>query len=271
MGNILSSLLTTVASSLLTTVVSSLLTTVVSSLLTTVVSSLLTTVVSSLLTTVVSSLLTTVVSRPPLLSRRVGARPTLLQSCSPPPKGVRAAAVLTPLDGQRYQPRHVAPPATSPPPGLRAGWPCSMRPQLYLPSPGLAPHGSDPPLAGRVVGAGQPAGSPAKRPQLASQLFSVSNSPSWADVVRNGKPPSPPPPATTTATTTPATADFLALYERCVCNGLKTRINISNNAGIQEISVTCQLPAATALVRRRRRRRPRRRGLVAGPAVTLPP
>jgi hypothetical protein len=179
--------------------------------------------------------------------------------------------VLTPLDGQRYQPRHAAPPATSPPPGLRAGWPCSMRPQLYLPSLAWPLTAPTPPLAGRVVGAGQPAGSPAMRPQLASQLFSVSNSPSWADVVRNGKPPSPPPPATTTATTTPATADFLALYERCVCYSLKTRINISNNTGIQEISVTCQLPSATASVRRRCRRRPRRRGLIAGPAVTLPP
>jgi hypothetical protein len=79
------------------------------------------------------------------------------------------------------------------------------------------------------------------------------------------------PPAATTATKTAPTADFLALYERCVCNGLKTRINISNNAGIQEISITCQVPAATASARRRRRRHPCRRGLVADTAVPLLP
>ncbi len=181
-------------------------------------------------------------------------------SCSADTTG-RSTLPATP----RRTPRHLSPSRVES--GLAGQYASAALPAI----PSLAPHGSDPPLAGRVVGAGQPAGSPAKPPQLASQLFSVSNSPSWADVVRNGKPTSPPQPATTSATTTPTTADFLALYERCVCNGLKTRINISNNAGIQEISVTCQLPTATASVRRRRRRRPRRRRLVAGPAVTLPP
>jgi hypothetical protein len=59
----------------------------------------------------------------------------------------------------------------------------------------------------------------------------------------------------------------LALYERCVLNGLKARLNISNSAGLQEISITCQVPAATATARRPRRRHPRRRGRVASAAV----
>jgi hypothetical protein len=54
-----------------------------------------------------------------------------------------------------------------------------------------------------------------------------------------------------------------------VSNGFKARINISNNAGHQEISLTCQIPAATASARRRHRRRPRRRGLVASAVVPL--
>ncbi len=201
----------------------------------------------------------------------MGTRPTPLQPCSPPPQGVRVAAVLTPLDRQCYQPRHAEPPATFPPPGLRAGWPCWMQPQLYLPSLVWPLMALPPPLTGRVVGAGLPAGSPSKRPQLASQRFPVSKSPSWADVVRNRKSLSPPPPAATAATKTAATGDFLALNERCVSNGLKTRINISNNARLQEISITCQVPATNVSARRRRRRRPRRHGLVADAAVPLPP
>jgi hypothetical protein len=95
--------------------------------------------------------------------------------------------VLTPLDGQRYPatPRRTPRPLT--PPGLRAGWPFWMRQHFYLPSlvwPLTAPP---PPRTGRVVGASLPAGSPSKRPQLISQSFPVSNSPSWADIVRNGK------------------------------------------------------------------------------------
>jgi hypothetical protein len=56
---------------------------------------------------------------------------------SPPTKGVRVAAVLTPLGGQSSQLLQAAPPATSPPPpwGLRAGRPCRMFLQFYLPTP----------------------------------------------------------------------------------------------------------------------------------------
>jgi hypothetical protein len=214
-----------------------------------------------------SSLLTLVVSRPPLLKSGYTPNPPAVMLSSPPggegscsadPTG-RSTLPATP----RRTPRHLSP--------SRAESGLAVLAAALPAIPGLAPHGSAPPFTGRVVGAGLPAGSPAKRPQLVSQLFPVSNSPSWADVVRNGKPPSPSPPAATAAITTAPTADFLALYERCLCNGLKTRINISNNAGIQEISITCQVPAAPASIRRRRRRRPRRRGLVAGATATLPP
>ncbi len=159
-------------------------------------------------------------SRPPLLKSGCTPNPPAVMlpsppggggSCSADPKG-RSTLPVTP----RRTPRHLSPSRAESGPAVQYA-------SAALPAiPSLAPHSFAPPLAGRVVGASLPAGSPAKRPQLVSQLFSVSNSPSWADVVRNGKPPSPPPPAATTATTTPATADFLALYERCVCNGLKT-------------------------------------------------
>jgi hypothetical protein len=56
---------------------------------------------------------------------------------SPPIKGVRVAAVLTPLGGQSSQLTQAAPPATSPPPpwGLRVGRPCRTLLQFYLPPP----------------------------------------------------------------------------------------------------------------------------------------
>jgi hypothetical protein len=104
-----------------------------------------------------------------------------------------------------------------------------------------------------------------QRQQLAPQYSSATapNSPSWADIVRNGMAANPLPPtapAGTAASTASTTADFLALYNRCVSSGLKARINISNNAGLQEITLTCQLSAAVAITRGRRRRRTRRRG-----------
>ncbi len=89
------------------------------------------------------------------------------------------------------------------------------------------------------------AGSSHKRQQLVPQCTPVSDSPSWADAVQKETSSSPPPPATTAVTSAAATADFLALHERCITNGLKARINISNTAGHQEISiiVMCQPPS----------------------------
>ncbi len=130
-----------------------------------------------------------------------GLYPTPLQPCSPPPptKGVRVAAGLTPLGGQSLQ---LPPPhRTSPSLGYESG-PAGQVDTAVLPAnPSLAPRGSAPPLAGRVVGAALLAGSPPPRQQLATQYVpvSVSNSPSWADVVRSGTASSPQPPAATAA------------------------------------------------------------------------
>jgi hypothetical protein len=50
------------------------------------------------------------------------------------------------------------------------------------------------------------------------------------------------------------TADFLALYDRCISSGLKTCINMSNLSGVQEITLTCHFPSSFASAPRRRRR-----------------
>jgi hypothetical protein len=84
--------------------------------------------------------------------------------------------------------------------------------------------------------------------------------------------PSPPTaPAATAATAASAAADFLALYDRCVSNGFKARINISNTSGLQEITLTCHLPAAIASAQRRRCRRPRQLDQAASAAALLLP
>jgi hypothetical protein len=62
-----------------------------------------------------------------------------------------------------------------------------------------------------------------------------------------------------------SSADFSALYERCLANGLKARVVFSHAAGLQVATITCSLPttptiAATVNKRRRRRCRRRRRG-----------
>ncbi len=105
-----------------------------------------------------SSLLTPIVSRPLPLTQGVWALldPPAAMFPSPPTKGVRVAAVLTPLCGQSSQ---LPPATTSPPPwGLRAGRPCRIILQFYLPTlvwPLAAPpphplgEGSEP--AGQLV------------------------------------------------------------------------------------------------------------------------
>ncbi len=59
-----------------------------------------------------------------------------------------------------------------------------------------------------------------------------------------------------------STAEFSALYERCLTNGLKARFVLSYAAGLQVITVSCSLPTvittATTIKKRRHRRRRRR-------------
>jgi hypothetical protein len=62
----------------------------------------------------------------------------------------------------------------------------------------------------------------------------VSNpAPTWASIVRDGA----------RANTKPAVSrqDFLALYERCIDSGLRSRIVIRYQAGSHEISISCRL------------------------------
>jgi hypothetical protein len=83
-------------------------------------------------------------------------------------------------------------------------------------------------------------------------------------VVRNGTCLKPSPPVEISST-----ADFLALYDRCVSSGLKTRISLSNTSGAQEVTITCHFPSSLASASRlRRRRRPRRRGQAVSAAAT---
>jgi hypothetical protein len=94
----------------------------------------------------------------------------------------------------------------------------------------------------------------------------VSNpAPTWASIVRDGA----------RANTKPAVSrqDFLALYERCVDSGLRSRIIFHDQAGYHEISISCCLstppsePHAPANVQRHRRKR----ALAAATASPEPP
>jgi hypothetical protein len=171
-----------------------------------------------------------------------------------------------------YPKPHPLPPHLPPPWGLRAGRPCRTVLQFYLPPP-VWPLAAPPPTpTGRRLGAGWPAGSGSTElrhlpPQNTTGIGS--NSPSWADVVRNGPCLSPSPPAGATISSSSTTADFLAMYDCCISSGLKTRINISNLAGVQEITLTCHI--LTSLASARRRRRPRRHGQAVRAASPTPP
>jgi hypothetical protein len=66
--------------------------------------------------------------------------------------------------------------------------------------------------------------------------------PSWASVVRGDAHPRSPLPATLSASPTAVSReDFIALYERCVENGLKTRFAVRYAAGRQGVSLTASL------------------------------
>jgi hypothetical protein len=151
---------------------------------------------------------------------------------SPPHQGGEGGSSVDPFGRSEF----AATPATaSPPPwGLRAGRPCRMTLQFYLPTLVWPLAALPPPPTGRGLGAGGPAGSrPTALRQLpALQLLALQNttgfgtsSPSWADVVRNGSHLVTSPPAATASASASTTADFLALYNHCISNGLKPWIN----------------------------------------------
>jgi hypothetical protein len=120
----------------------------------------------------------------------------------------------------------------------------------------LSPRPPASPSTGVVGWARRPAGThplPGNR--------AVSNpAPSWASIVRDGARAN-----TSPAVSSPAVSrlDFLALYERCIDSGLRTRIVIRHQDGSHEISISCRLSAppvdahAPTYARRRRRRRNR--------------
>jgi hypothetical protein len=191
---------------------------------------------------------------------------------STPTKGMRVAAVLTPLGSQSSQ---QAPATASPPPwGLESG-PAMQDDTAVLPAnPSLATRGSAPPPTGRGLGAGGPAGS---GPTALRQLPALQNntgfrtsSPSWADMVRNGSCLDTLPPAATASASASTTANFLALYDRCISSSLQAQINLCNSAGVQEITLTCQIPSSFASApRRHRRHHPHRRGQAVSVAATI--
>ncbi len=216
-----------------------------------------------------SSLLTLVMRRPLPLTPGVGSTrpPCCLVPLPPPPhRGGVGGSSADPSGRSKFTatpnrtPRHL----TSPPLGSES-WPAVQDSTAALPAtPSQAPCGSTPPPTGRGLGAG-PAGTghTALRQLPATQNTGFGpNSPSWADVVRNGTCLKHSPPVVISST-----ADFLALYERCISSGLKTRISLSNTSGVQEVTLTCHFPSSLASAPRRRRR-PRRRGQAVSAAAT---
>ncbi len=209
-------------------------------------------------------------SRPLPLTQGVGScRPPCSHVPLPPPhRGGEGGSSVDPSGRSKFTatpcrtPRHI----TSPPLGSESR-PAVQDSTAVLPAtPSLAPSGSTPPPTGRGLGAGWPAGTgyTALRQLPAPQNSTGfgSNSPSWADVVRNGTCLKPSPPVVISST-----ADFLALYDRCISSGLKTRISLSNSSGVQEVTLTCHFPSSLASAPRRRPR-PRRRGQAVSAAVT---
>ncbi len=90
--------------------------------------------------------------------------------------------------------------------------------------------------------------------------------PSWASIVQGDAHAAAPPAI--------SRQDFLALYERCITSGLRSRIVFRHQAGSHEISISCRLSAPptdahASAAERRRRHRCKRAVAAAGP--TPPP
>jgi hypothetical protein len=194
--------------------------------------------------------------------------PTPVQPCPPPPRGqwwqqcrplesVSINSHCTPLTAP---PHHLASPSRGVDGGsaLPAGSEPAGLPVTHLTAPCLPTS----PYAVVDGGTARPAGMGQRQQQQQQQLLletaatdsllRSNMAPSLASVVRNGA--GLQFPATTASCKAAATplssADFLALYESCVING----IFITSSIGRQEIVLTCSLPiiAATTSAQRLR-------------------
>jgi hypothetical protein len=123
-----------------------------------------------------------------------------------------------------------------------------------------APHHSASPFTGVAGEPAGPAGCQLQKAPSRPATSRISPSATWASVVRGSEGE----PACFKPQPVVSTAEFSALYERCLASGLKARMFFSHAAGMQIVTVTCSLPTtsatdATVVRRRRRRRRHRRR------------
>ncbi len=179
----------------------------------------------------------------------------------PPTPGVGAATgeYCSQQDGQRYLPALSIPTPGPPPPpllGLMAYRSGLLGPRC----PTTPPASPTPGVDGRVVRLGKTPQQLTQHPALPATSPNSNAAPSWASIVRDGGVTSLPP-AATSATTT---AEFFALYERCVSDGLRVRVAINHRHGYQEVTLSCRLPetsmpARSTIAKRRRRRHSRRR------------
>ncbi len=94
----------------------------------------------------------------------------------------------------------------------------------------------------------------------------ITPAPTWASIVRDGA---------RAIHTAVLRQDFLALYERCIDSGLRTRLLLRHQAGSNEITISCRLSAPTsdayAPTDARRRRRQHKRAPVAAGTSLAPP
>jgi hypothetical protein len=156
------------------------------------------------------------------------SRPSAAMFPSPPPRGGEGGSSGDPFGRSSFSatpnrtPRHL----TSPSLGSESG-PVVQDGTAVLPAyPSLAPRGFAPPSNGQGLGAGRPVGSGSTalpHTPLQNATGNRSNSPSWADVVRNGHRLSSSPPKATfasarspplpspTPTTSPFTEQSLSL------------------------------------------------------------
>ncbi len=95
----------------------------------------------------------------------------------------------------------------------------------------------------------------------------VSPTATWVSVVRGGVCASVERPVFPTPQPAVSTADFSALYERCMASGLKVCVVFRHAAGLHVITISCSLPRATttATTAEKRRRRHHHHQCVAEP------